>query len=69
MEKPTKRCPFCDGEGVLQKTILCPVKWYLYCRNCGIETPVFSTTEETLKFWNTRVFGGLVSETRTEENQ
>jgi len=55
MAKPTKRCPFCGGEGILQRIIFRPrAEFFIYCRNCGIETPVFKTQEEAVTYWNTR---------------
>ena len=50
-----KKCPFCGGEGVLQKSINdLPIEFFVYCRNCNMETQLFKTTEEALAFWNTR---------------
>ena len=49
-----KRCPFCGGEGVLQRTITFPVAFFVYCRNCPIETPIFVDEDKAFEFWNTR---------------
>lgn len=50
-----KPCPFCGGEGRLEETIMGrPIEYFIGCRNCGIETRLFKTSEEALEFWNTR---------------
>ena len=50
-------CPFCGGEGVLQKDINgLPIEYFVFCPNCKVvETPTFSREKEAVKFWNRRV--------------
>ena len=46
-------CPFCGGEAAIHNGGIC--KW-VYCTNCGIDTPAALPDDEQLavNFWNTR---------------
>ena len=61
MDKKTLlNCPFCNGTATYiqdmrlkEKNENFP-KWYIKCKNCGVETPI-ATIQQVQKIWNTRV--------------
>ena len=55
MPKEIKLCPFCGGKGELQDEGEWGTKW-VQCQSCGAEGAyVYTTDDEAVDKWNTRV--------------
>lgn len=50
MIEEIKKCPFCDGNAVVQGITVVWVK----CLECGAETTGFRDEEEAIEAWNRR---------------
>ena len=52
-----KRCPFCYGEAAYDVVVYRKTgeaKYYVFCRNCGVETAPYDTIDEAVAAWNRR---------------
>ncbi len=52
------KCPCCGGETFARKTHLpnkdgCE-KYYIMCRDCGLETALYNTLLQAVEAWNRR---------------
>ena len=56
-EEKLKSCPFCGGEASVYQAgyMYSAPQYYIFCDECGCETPVFNTEQDAIEAWNRRV--------------
>lgn len=56
VKEKIKRCPFDAGKGYTMQNEK-NLEWFVRCRTCLAQKGGFSTKEEAIASWETRVYG------------